>query len=84
MGLCNGCNKESGFVLSCDYINCDKKYHPRCMSEAKLIQEFEVMAASTMMTKLKIQPDCTKNVDGSPEKDLCKYLYEDRVCTLCP
>ena len=53
------------------------------MAQAKLIQEFEIMAIGPLMVKLKDQPAPKKLPDGSPNMDPCLYLYEDRVCTFC-
>ena len=36
-GKCESCQKKDGLVMSCDYLSCLKKYHPRCMVQAKLI-----------------------------------------------
>ena len=83
-GTCNGCNKSKGLVLSCDYINCDQKYHPRCAVKAKVIEMFERMCNGPCMTKVKDQPKPAPMPDGNEQTDPCLFLYEDRVCTLCP
>ena len=65
-GTCYLCKIDKGLVITCDYIGCNKKLHPRCMAKAKLIDEFEKMAVGPLMTKLKNQSIYTTSETNTP------------------